>query len=238
METLKYIAISVLFGFIAFNCSGGGDDGGSTNPPPVVIDPPGSASLVFPEQNSECTEGSNFTATESDVVFDWNDSANTTNYELVLKNLETQAISNYNSSTSSLSITIFRGTPYSWYVISKNTGTQTSQSATWKFYNAGEAISSYAPFPADLVSPDMGASFAASTNVVGLEWAGSDVDDDIVTYEVLFGTDNPPTASFETTSAMSTTANVNSGNTYYWRVITEDSQGNNSESEIFQFKID
>jgi hypothetical protein len=238
MMRIKNIAILVLFGIMAFNCSGGGGDAGpGTPPPPDVIDPPGVASLVFPEQNSECTEGSNFTATESDVVFDWNDSANTTNYELVLKNLETQIVTNHFSSVSSLSITILRGTPYSWYIISKNTGTQTNQSATWKFYNAGDAISSYAPFPAELVAPEMGAVLASSTNVVGLDWIGSDVDDDIIGYDVYFGTDNPPTTLLEETTESGMSVNVSSGTTYYWRIITKDSDDNNSESEVFQFRI-
>ncbi|MFH4966493.1 hypothetical protein V8G69_15940 [Gaetbulibacter sp. M235] len=228
---LYLITAIICFPFV-FNCSGGGDD-----PEPVVIDPPGAASLIFPNQNSECTEGNNFTSTQSDVTFDWNDATNANSYQLYLKNLDTQTTTNYTSTSSQLTLTILRGTPYSWYVVSKNSGTQTAQSATWKFYNAGEAVTSYAPFPAELVAPTMGTSLAASTNNVSLQWTGSDVDNDIVNYSVLFGTVTTPTNTIGTTNTTNFSVNVASGNIYYWRIITTDSQNNTSESEIFQFKV-
>lgn len=219
---------------VVFNCSSGGSD---DSPDPKVIDPPAAAILSFPNQNSECTEGANFTSTESDVTFDWSDALKAETYDLVLKNLETQTTSNYSSSSSELTITVFRATPYSWSVISKNSGTETAQSSTWKFYNAGEATTSYAPFPAELVSPSMGTALSSGTTSVPLQWSGTDVDSDIEAYDILFGTVNPPVDNQGTVVSMSLSVNVTSGNTYYWRVITKDSQNNNSESEIFQFKI-
>jgi hypothetical protein len=238
-KSFIYLIIGIICLPCAFNCSSGGDNPNpNPGPGPEVIDPPGIATLVFPNENSECTEGANATSTESDVTFDWNDAANADSYQLYLKNLDTQASSNYPSSSSQLTLTILRGTPYSWYVVSKNSGTKTSQSATWKFYNAGDAESSHAPFPAELVNPDMGTSLSASTNSTTLQWKGSDIDNDIVSYDVLFGSTNPPTNNQETTTETSVSVNVASGTTYYWRIITKDSQNNTSESEVFQFKID
>lgn len=230
------IVVSICFPFI-FGCSSGGGDNPNPGPDPVIIDPPGAASLIFPNENSECNEGTNATSTESDVTFDWNDATNTDSYQLYLKNLDTQTSSNYTSSNSQLTLTILRGTPYSWYVVSKNSGTKTAQSTTWKFYNAGDAVSSHAPFPAELVSPDMGISLSASTNSVILQWKGSDIDNDIVSYDALFGTANPPTNNQGTTTETNVSVNVTSGTTYYWRILTTDSQNNTSESEVFQFKI-
>lgn len=225
------IALAVMIG-----CSSGGGDNPNPTPTPV-IEAPGAATLVFPSQNSECTEGNNATSTESDVAFDWNDASNTDSYQLYLKNLETQEITNYTTTSSQLTLTILRGTPYSWYVVSKNAGTKTTQSATWKFYNAGEPVSSHVPFPAELVTPAMGSSLTASTTSVILQWNGSDVDNDIVNYEVLFGTVNPPTNNQSTTTDSNVIVSVASGNTYYWRILTHDSQNNTSQSEVFQFKI-
>ncbi len=227
---IHLIIVVICFPFI-FNCSG--DD----NPDPVVITPPGIATLTFPIENSECTEGNNFTSTESDVTFIWNDASNTDSYQLYLKNLNTQITNNYSSQNSQLALTILRGIPYSWYVVSKNSGIETTQSATWKFYNAGEAVTSYSPFPAELVSPVMGTSLPASTIHTSLQWLGNDVDNDIVNYEVLFGNVNPPTNTIGTTNATNFSVDVAAGNTYYWRIITNDSQNNNSKSEIFQFKV-
>jgi hypothetical protein len=220
------------------NCSGGGGDDPNPDPDPVIIDPPGVATLIFPNQNSECTEGSNFTSTESDITFDWDDAANTDSYQLYLKNLDTQTTTNYSSASSQLTLTVLRGTPYSWYVVSKNSGTKTTQSATWKFYNAGEAVSSYTPFPAELIAPTMGTYLSASTSIVSLQWSGSDIDNDIVNYDILFGTVSSPTTNVGSTTSTNFSVDVSSGNTYYWRIITTDNQNNSSESEIFQFKID
>lgn len=236
-KSFIYLIVGIICFPCIFGCGSGGGDDNPTPPDPVVIDPPGVATLVFPNENSECTEGTNLTSTESDVTFNWNDGTNTDSYQLYLKNLDTQASSNYTSSISQLTLTILRGTPYSWYVVSKNSGTKTAQSTTWKFYNAGNAISSHAPFPAELVSPDMGTSLSASTNNVTLQWKGSDIDNDIVGYDVLFETANPPTNNQGTTSETNISVNITSGTTYYWRIITSDSQNNTSESEVFQFKI-
>ena len=222
-------------GITLFNCSSGGGD---TDPEPTPVIPPTAATLVFPLNNSECTQGTNGTSTQSTVTFDWSDAANTDSYQLVLKNLLTQSITNYNSNVSELDITLAKGTPFSWHIISKsNSTTQTAQSSTWKFYNAGNAISSYAPFPAELVAPNMGTAFDSSVTNVTLDWEGSDIDNDITEYDILFDTSSPPTTKTNTTASSSLNATVQSGNTYYWRIITRDSQNNSSQSEIFQFKI-
>ena len=225
--------ILLVSGLILTNCSGGdggGSEGGKDNPPVA-------ATLQFPEQNSECTEGTNITATKSTIAFDWTDAQNASTYQLVLKNLATQTTSTHNTNDSNLALQLDRGTPYSWYVISKNSGTQTAQSTTWKFYNAGAAETSYAPFPADLVAPQMGIGMVNTTTSVNLQWTGSDVDNDISGYEVLFGTANPPTSSIGTPTDTNLQVNVSSGNDYYWKVITTDLVGNTSTSEIFQFKV-
>ena len=234
MKTL-YRLLLLVVGLTILNCSGGG---GGEDPIPTPVTPPSAATLVFPLNNSECTEGSNITSTQSTISFDWSDAANTDSYQLVLKNLETQSINTYNSNSSALDIAIAKGTPFSWHIISKSNGTtETAQSATWKFYNAGDAITSYAPFPAELVAPSMGANLESSVTNVTLDWVGSDVDNDITEYEILFGTDSPPSTSLGTTASSNWEASVATGNTYYWRVITKDSQNNSSNSEIFQFKV-
>lgn len=234
----KYILASLVFSFCLFSCSSGGDDVTPEPTPPEVINPPQAANLAFPNENSECTEGSNLTSTESTIIFDWNDADNAETYQLFVKNLETQTTTNYTSTVSEKSVTILRGTPYSWQVVSKNSGTQTAESATWKFYNAGEAVSSYAPFPAELLSPSYDSTLAASTTTVTLEWTGEDVDNDIKEYKILLGTTPKPTTEENTTTTNALSVNVASGKTYYWRVVTLDTQNNSSESQIFRFNVE
>jgi len=224
---MKKISI-ILIVLFALGCSK--DDGG--NPNPVA------ALLSFPDNNQECTQGLEISSTHSKVTFRWSPSVNTDSYDLVLKNLNTQNITTHNSLVNELAITIEKGTPYSWYVISKKTNIlETAQSETWKFYNAGDPIESYTPFPADLISPTMGSIFSGGTSQT-LSWDGDDIDNDIISYDVYFDTVSPPTNLEDNTSANSLNVTVTAVNTYYWRVVTKDSQGNSSQSEIFQFRVE
>ncbi len=235
MKKLK--SIYILLSAIIISC-GGSDSGGDT--PPITPDPvasPTETTLIFPENNRECTEGEAQNESQSIVNFQWNNSENTDSYEVNLKNLNTNNTSKTNSTSNSVRITLERGVPYEWFVISKAVGTNvTASSATWKFYNQGPGIENYAPFPAEAVNPKRGANLAATTSVT-LEWIGTDIDNDIINYEVLFDTNEIPSTILGTTTALMMEANVTSNQTYFWRVITTDSNSNSSVSEIFQFKI-
>ena len=225
---MKKISI-ILILLLSFNCSK--DDGGSPNPV--------ATSLIFPDNNQECNQGVDVSGTNrSTVTFRWSESAKTDSYDVFLKNLNTQSTISLSSLTTELAITIDKGTPYSWYVISKNMKVlETAQSETWKFYNAGDAIASYAPFPADLIAPDMASTLTGITSQ-NLSWSGSDIDNDIVSYDVYIDAVNPPIALVGNTANTNLDVTVAAGNTYYWRVVTKDSQGNNSQSEIFEFKVE
>ncbi|RMZ49675.1 hypothetical protein EB822_11105 [Flavobacteriaceae bacterium PRS1] len=200
---------------------------------------PSATSLIFPDNNQECNQGIDVSGTNrSTVTFRWSASAKTDSYDVFLKNLNTLSTISLSSLTTELAITIDKGTPYSWYVISKNMKVlETAQSETWKFYNAGDPIASYAPFPADLIAPAMASTLTGITSQ-NLSWSGSDIDNDIVSYDVYFDISNPPTALEGNTSSSNMDVTVAAGNTYYWRVVTKDSQGNNSQSEIFEFRVE
>ena len=239
---MKYLNIINKFLFV-LSCiliascgGGGGDDPVTPEPPEVVITPPGASTLLFPDNNKECTEGEVLSEVQSSVNFQWNASTNTNSYEINVINLTTNSTARIISNTNSAPITLSRGTPYEWFVISKATGVvETAQSPTWRFYNAGQGIANYAPFPAVAIAPVRGSSISNTTNVT-LEWSGSDVDDDITEYEVFFGTENPPTTSIGVTAETTSSAQIIAATTYYWSVVTKDSGNNTSTSEIFEFK--
>ena len=213
-------------------CPGGKDD-----PKPDETGEPGSVNLVFPENNTECTEGVVINDTESTVIFQWQAAQNVDSYEVNLTNLETGSAGTANSDTNELGIVLDRGVPYEWFVISKKNGSnEAPKSATWRFYNQGPGVENYAPFPAEAVNPTSGQT-VTTPGTISLEWRGSDVDNDIVEYEVLFGTDANPTAILGTTAQTTIEATIASGQTYYWRVITKDGAGNTSQSEVFEFQV-
>lgn len=211
---------------------------GSKNNTPVPQNgPPAAALLTFPGQNSVCVSGSVISATQSSIQFQWNKSDNTDSYELNIKDLLSGITETQTTANNQATVTLLRNTPYSWWVISKSAkASQTAASDTWKFYNAGAGITSYAPFPADQLSPGTGDHVDVSTGTITMSWTGSDPDNDIVGYDVYFGTSVAPSLYKQgLTSTNLANVPVSMGKQYYWKVVTRDSQGNSSESDVIQF---
>lgn len=220
--TALFIAILLL---LQVSCSSS-DDSGSIG---------GAVSLIFPENNSECTEGAVVNNDHSTITFQWQ-STQAESYEVFVKNLTTNLTANTTFTANEGPITLERGTAYEWYVVAKAGGEENGKSDTWRFYNAGVGTENYAPFPAVAVNPQRGQSVNATSNV-NLQWQGNDVDGDITGYEVFFGTSEQTLTGIGSTAQSSMSANVVSGQTYYWRVVTRDGAGNTSQSELFDFRV-
>ena len=215
-----------------------GCESDSPDDPVVTIEAPSEAILIFPYENSECNEGTDITDTESTVLFEWNMAENTDEFELLLTNLTSGEQTSFVTAETKIPIVLQRATPYSWYIISSsNASDSTAQSEIWKFYNAGDAIESYAPFPAEIISPTMSQTLATTTSVT-LDWSGSDIENDISGYDVHFDTVNPPSLHTSGISESELNVSVTANTIYYWRVITKDEQGHSSDSGVYQFKID
>ena len=202
-------------------------------------DPPLSAILINPTQNQVCTTGKVLSNTQSSISFSWQAAANANKYEVDVKNLLTGAVIKENSTGTNIAITLSRNTPYSWYVVSQSLKTTvTAQSDTWKFYNAGLGIITYAPFPADIQSPAFGQQVTAVDGLVNLTWDDNDVDNDITGYDIYFGTTpTPGILKSGDTDMYLNGVKVAPGNTYYWKVVATDSQGNTSDSGLYQFSV-
>lgn len=226
MKRIFQIAIVTLF---LWSC--GGDD-----TPPT----PEAANLVFPLENSECTTGVSISESQSQVTFEWQASANTDSYTLSAVNLNTNSPQTISTAATSASLSIAKGAPYSWTITSRNEdSSEVATSETWLFYNAGSQTT-YAPFPAQLVSPTSGSTVQKSIdNQIVLMWLGADVENDIDNFEILFSTSNPPTTSVGNidSATMEFTVDVVSDTIYYWKVITTDMEGNISDSGVFEFRV-
>lgn len=236
---IKYLP-ALIMGLLLVSC-GGSDGGGDDTPivePPAVIPAPAASTLVFPDNNTECNTGQIVSETQSSVTFQWTVSANTDSYELNITNLNTNNTVRRTATTNELAVTIARGTPFEWFVVSRATGTtETATSPEWVFYNEGAGIENYAPFPANVVAPERGATITTTNTSINLTWTASDVDDDIVGYEVFMDTSETPTTSIGATTETTISATIAPGNTYRWIVVTTDSRDNNSTSEVFEFRI-
>ncbi len=201
--------------------------------------PPSAAALVFPLQNSLCTTGVSITPTTSRVEFMWQTANNTNSYELRVTNLSTNITQTVSTQSTSAELTIEKGVPFSWLVITRNTQVQeTASSATWQFFNAGSQIT-HAPFPAQIITPLSGASVVRDINgEIVVEWSGADVDNDIVGYEIFLDTVSPPAVLIASPASSVSSIKINTiaNAVYYWNVITKDAEGNSSDSGIYSFR--
>ncbi|NMH89389.1 hypothetical protein [Flavivirga algicola] len=237
MRKLIYI---ICLAFLVFGCSRSSVDNGDggedienpdENPNP---DSPLAVTLVFPHEDSLCNEGTDLTPTESTVFFEWQASDKAENYVVYIKNILTGDVIQRQTTNDKVPVVINRATPYSWYVESSD-GTKSEKSATWKFFNAGPGVQTYAPFPATINAPAMAASINGGN--VTLQWTGSDVDNDIVGYDIYLGTNNNPDIHTSDVTTNELSVSVTSGTIYYWKVVTKDAVGNTSDSDVFQFKV-
>jgi len=202
----------------------------------IVEDLPTAATLIFPNDNTECNEGIIVSDTETDVLFEWEEATNASSYVLTITNLNDATSREIKTVSSEFLIRVLRGTPYSWVVKSKvSSSNETTDSETWKFYNAGLPEESHPPFPADVISPQIGSSIDGGN--ITLQWEATDVDGDIASYTILLDTANQPVTEVGNPSTNSLNVTVSSGQVYYWKVITFDEVGNASHSQVFQFKV-
>lgn len=240
MTKKKYNLLSAVLFLTILSCGSGGDEGEVQAPTtPMQIAAPEAASLIFPENNTECNISVVLSATQSTVPFEWNASENTDTYAITVTNLNTNLIvTTAIVGIPEANITLERGTPYEWSVISRATNTNaTATSAVFRFFNEGPGIENFAPFPAEVISPNRGENLEASTANVVLQWQTIDIDDDDLEFEILLGTDLNALVSIGTLIETSFEVSTESGQTYFWRVISTDSQNNSSQSEIFSFRV-
>ncbi|WP_207429153.1 hypothetical protein [Pedobacter sp. SYSU D00535] len=200
---------------------------------------PEKAVLIAPAKDEACLEGQILSDAESKVTLKWNAAQNADNYDVVIKNLQSNESVTKNALSTTLDVNLSRNTPYSWYVISKSGKTNvTAQSETWKFYNAGAGVLNYAPFPAEIVSPAIAGSVNATNGKITLDWTGNDVDNDIVNYDIYFGTSQTlGVLGSNVAASILNDVSVTANTTYYWKVVTRDSQGNTSVTPVYYFKV-
>lgn len=204
----------------------------------TITPPPTAANLSSPINNEACNTGVVVSDSESQITFKWQAGTNVNTYVLTVTNLLTKEQVIQTVSSTSTEITLKRNTPYSWLVTSKsNKNTATADSEKWKFYNAGLANSSYAPYPAEIINPKLGQIITPNNGKITLEWKGADADNDIKNYDIYLGnTKTPLLIKGEHASSTLADVSVNGNTTYYWKVITRDSKGNTSDSGLFEFK--
>ena len=231
MRNFIYIAA---ISFSLWSCGGGG---GEPTPPPVVNTAPTVPTLTAPVNNSLCTDNV--------VNFTWNASTDAEGgvitYEIqVAKNTLFSPVSHtQTSTTTSKSITLEKGIAYYWRVKATDSKNASSNySSTFNLYTEGVGVTNYLPFSPVLVSPALNSVQTAAS--VNLQWTANDVDaSNILTYDVYFGTANPPTIITSANQSASTlTKTVSPSTTYYWKVVVKDGKGGQTIGQVWSFTTD
>lgn len=231
------IIILLLTSLLFWSCDGG--ETPNPKPPTPPKQAPDAVVLSSPANNSACLKGSSETGSTSTVAFSWNKAAHAESYQLEVKNLLTQQVSSFTTTNLTYSTALTVNTPYSWSVTSVNSVGKTV-GTVWKFYLAGTAASSYAPFPAKLITPVQGeiidAKGAASVEVA-FSWEGADVDNDISSFALYLDNENATTEVIASQTETTAKQTLQSGKTYFWKIVTTDKAGNKSESVVSVFML-
>ncbi|NIJ45898.1 hypothetical protein FHR24_002369 [Wenyingzhuangia heitensis] len=235
MKTKIIYKLALILGICMLTISCGGDKSDEPDTKPEEQLFPVAAVLISPEKNEPCNQGNVLEDTTlSNVTFDWNISANTDSYILVVKNLEDGTLKQATATPTTASLNLKRGVSYEWFVTSKSTNSlETTNSQTWEFYNAAEGIQTHVPYPASLIAPAN--EVTTSSTTVLLEWNASDIDNDIEMYEVYIGTSKNQLEKQTTVQTSEMTMNLQASTIYYWKVYTKDATGNVSISSVFEF---
>ncbi len=212
--------------FTACDDSVSGIGSGTTN---IV---PTRAVSIYPTQNQLCTENT--------IDFQWNASkdANGDDIEYTLRiYTDFPSLETYENviTTTDLShtVTLEKGKAYYWEVIASD-GEGEMNGDLRQFYTESDAIVNYVPFSAEVISPETLSEIDPGSTV--LEWSCTDLDDDPLTYNVYFGTDETALemvaeAISETSFEVTTEAETQ----YYWSVTAQDPSGTATKGQVWSF---
>ena len=203
-----------------------------------VIITPEPPLLIGPENNNSCTSETIISEGKSQVNFSWQAAFNADEYELIIRDIETNYDIQLTTFRTFTAVVLDRGKQYSWWVISKYNADQTlSKSRIWTFYLEGSQKSSHFPFPANLRNPKSNDQISLIDGKYVFRWETTDLDNDIIEYDLYLGTD--PSELILTAEKLSfnyVELSLNSNQFYYWKVITKDAEGNSSSSPVKSFK--
>ena len=193
--------------------------------------------LILPEDNTSCLYVSQSSSTAS-VDFSWKQALHTDEYKLVVKNLTTNEQITSITEKTGLRLTLTRGTPYQWKVIttSELSNVETS-SSNFSFYLEAQQQGNYLPFPARLLSPQNDQIVTLTNGRYDFSWQGEDIDNDLSHYTLLIG--NAEDALSEIATDIVTTsfsADLNAAQVYFWQIISYDQIGNSTKSIINRFE--
>lgn len=233
---MKKISLFIFSLVVFSSCSSGGDEGSNDpSPKPVENTSPTTPGLSYPTNNLVCI--SNTINFEWNAVVDAQNDAITYQLQVATDNAFTQNLNSLTVTTLSKQLSLNKGKLYYWRVKATDSKNASSgYSSVYSFYTEGEGIVNHVPFAPILVTPTLNST--QTSTAVNLSWTAVDADvNDVLTYDVYFGTSNPPTAKVATAiTAKTFSVNTTTATNYYWKVVVKDGKGGATVGQIWNFK--
>jgi hypothetical protein len=197
---------------------------------------PIAVNLIYPTQNLLCTDNT--------INFNWSKATDPENdaleYNLIIATDRsmTNVIENITITNLQTTVSLEKQTAYYWKVNALDINNkQGTSSEIFAFFTKGEGVLNYAPFSAELVSPENNSNQSASTSI-SLVWDAADINTtDILTYELYFGENSTLTLIDDSLSDKSRIVSVESGKSYSWKVNVKDQNGAKSIGQIWSFTV-
>ncbi|SNY99505.1 SusE outer membrane protein [Flagellimonas pacifica] len=229
---LRGIFMILSISMIMISCSSsGGDD---PLPPPQENSAPSAPALVFPINNMLCIDNV--------LQFDWEASTDldsdviTYEVQVATDNQFTNIVHTSSTNDTDQEITLEKGEAHYWRVRAKDTkGGESEYSTIWQFYTEGDGEQNHLPFAPSQVFPVNASEINESS--VELRWSANDVDNDVLGYNVFFGLGNPPNNITEgQTENTIIIDELESGQTYYWKIEVLDGNGGKTIGSLWSFR--
>ncbi|APQ18985.1 hypothetical protein [Maribacter hydrothermalis] len=224
-KTLKYFTGLAMI----FVCLNSCDKSTSTETEKQLEKPiPTKATGTLPVNGEPCSE---FELIQNDdtkvsILFKWNAAQNAINYELMVL-LGNEQVATTTVGGQEATVTLDKGKTYTWNITSKNENGNTV-SDTYSFTTPGLSDGNYAPYVAEITT-----EFDTVEQILNISWLCTDEDGDDLLYDVVI-TENETIIIDETDYANTSILEVdyNNDTSYTIKVISKDSTGNFSLSEI------
>lgn len=226
---MKKIAFTILICTVFLGCSTAGDsesDNPKNNAPTVPT-------LSSPSHTLLCVN--NIVTFSWDATSDANDDTITYTIE-VSKDTQFSAIAKTATvSSTEMTFTLEKGVAYYWRVKASDSKNASSRfSSVFSLYTEGEGASNHLPYAPQLIKPELSAAIEGATAT--LEWSGSDVDADPLTYTIYFDDTNPPsTVVSENQVAQTYEVMIASKKRYYWKVVVKDDKQGTTIGQVWNF---
>ncbi|WP_299551730.1 hypothetical protein [Seonamhaeicola sp.] len=219
------IIIAVVFVLALVSCSKSESPQPPTNPDPELV----AATLGFPTNNLICT---NF-----QLEFRWtNNNTGTVENQIEIAQNEsfTNPIFKENVTGTFKTYTLEKNTTYYWRITTKRPNSEASvTSQTWKFDTEPNPTSNNIPYAPTLIGPTNEGT--VSGNTASLSWSAQDADNDPLTYDIYFGTLNPPPLLASGISETSRSVDLPATGTYYWRIVVKDDKQSAAIGPVWRF---